>query len=148
MTQRTRSGQECWHEQLAQLARREPLTVKIHGECMAPLIPDGARVSVRSEPRYWPGDVVVAGAHNGDYLAHRVLGFGWHNSEWTYISCADNARRADAAFPGSAILGRVCGGDCDSRIVDVPLSARGVAICRFLPVALLRLKAYWSRRFL
>jgi len=60
---------------LRDLAREEDSPVIVHGDCMKPLVADGATVRVRARRFYLPGDVIVFRTRAGDLAAHRVLGW-------------------------------------------------------------------------
>ena len=54
---------------------------------------------------------------------------------------ADNANSADAAIQGSRVIGKVCGGECNSKAYDIPVGERIRAAGRFI-----RLTLHWLWR--
>ena len=117
----------------------EPLQVRITGDCMAPRLRHGARFRVRSQPRYWPGDVLVIRSRPGGLIAHRLIGVYWRRGDWRWLTQADTAARPDGAVAGREIVGKVCGGECAPELVTVPIGHRLGAGLRFL-----RFAARWS----
>jgi len=109
---------------LRELAAETPVSVRVSGECMAPLLESGAMIQVIRQRVYWPGDPVVIHALDGRLLVHRLLGGYSKGRGWRWLTQADNARRPDAAVPGERIIGKVCGGDCSERLIRVPLADR------------------------
>jgi phage repressor protein C with HTH and peptisase S24 domain len=109
---------------LRELAAETPVSVRVSGECMAPLLESGAMIQVVRQRVYWPGDPVVVHALDGRLLVHRLLGGYSKGRGWRWLTQADNALRPDAAVPGERLIGRVCGGDCAERLIRVPLADR------------------------
>ena len=122
---------------LRALARGGELEVAVHGDCMAPLLADGARVEVAPARLYWPGDVIVFRAEDGLLRAHRLLGYrrvgGLVRGRFLGVTCGDADPGRDAPVPLSRVLGRV------RRSADgTPLSppaARLAAVAAFVGLA-------------
>jgi hypothetical protein len=62
-------------EAVREVCRDASVLLRIRGECMTPLMPDGASVQVRARRFYVPGDVLVFRTNAGDLAAHRMLGW-------------------------------------------------------------------------
>jgi len=124
---------------LQALAAEKPLSMRIRGDCMAPLVQDGAWVTIGGPAhRYWPGDVVALRIPGRGLALHRVLGAYRHRGEWRYLTQGDRARRPDRAVTTDEILGRIGGGDCSPQLVQVPPWQRVRALARFAAVILAR----------
>lgn len=83
------------------------LTLQISGQCMQPLLANGATIEVGLGP-YWPGDLLTVRRADGSLVTHRFLGYGM-SRQWRRVALlrADEARRADPLVPLAHILGRV-----------------------------------------
>jgi hypothetical protein len=92
---------------LTQLARETPLSLRVTGSCMAPLIQDGQRVRIEPRRLYLPGDILVFRAADGRLLCHRLLGYFPRNGRIHCLCQSDNGRRPDGPIPYAHILGRV-----------------------------------------
>ena len=125
---------------LRELAVESPVSIRVSGECMVPLLASGAMIQVIRQPFYWPGDVVVVHAADGRLLAHRLLGCYSKGRGWRCLTQADNALRPDAALPTERIIGKVSGGDCSERLVRVPLAHRVKAVLRFFRLVLIHMR--------
>ena len=123
---------------LRELAAETPVRVRVSGECMAPLLANGAMIQVVRRRFYWPGDPVVVHALDGRLLVHRLLGGYSRGRGWRWLTQADHACRPDAAVPAERIIGRVCGGDCAARLIRAPLAARWRAARQFIRFGLTR----------
>ncbi len=119
------------HTVLRKIIRQESLTVTVQGNCMEPLLEDGARVEVRRKKFYLPGDVVVILSPSGCYLVHRFLGCYPGQGTVRFVTRADNGFRPDGAVAAGAVLGRVTGGQCRPQAFQVPLGTRIRALGRF-----------------
>ncbi len=124
---------------LCELAVETPVSVRVSGECMAPLLASGALVCVARRRFYWPGDLVVIHALDGRLLVHRLLGGYSRGRGWRWLTQADNALRPDAAVPADRIIGKVCGGQCAPALIRVPSTHRLKALFRFFMFILIRL---------
>ena len=124
---------------LKSMAHDRELSIQINGICMQPLIRDGALVSVSKQSLYWPGDILVKLEHNGRLSAHRLIGFYPRKGQLYFVSQADNTKGADAAVPGSQIIGRVTGGECAKAAVSVPIHYRIKAVGQFAVLVVKRL---------
>ena len=120
---------------LKSLAHDGELSIRISGNCMQPLIMDGALVCVQKQAVYWPGDVLVKRNSVGQLIAHRLIGFYPRRGKLYFVCRADNAQIADAAVAGAQIIGRVSGGECSKSVVSVPLGHRIRAIGQFTLLA-------------
>jgi hypothetical protein len=124
---------------LQALATETPLPMRVRGDCMAPLVQDGAWVAIAGPAsRYWPGDVVALRTTGRGLALHRVLGAYRRRGEWRYLTQGDRALRPDRAVTATEILGRVGGGDCSPRLIQVPTWHRLRALGRFAAVILIR----------
>lgn len=85
----------------------EPIPVSICGDCMEPLLNDGARVMIRQSRFYKPGDILVYCDASGNLIAHRMLGYYYWKGEWRLLIKADNALQPDGGVPTAHILGKV-----------------------------------------
>lgn len=126
------------HDWLRELGREESLCITARGDCMAPLIADGARLRVAPARRYYPGDVIVCRAANGSYRVHRLLGSARWRGRRVFVTRGDNSGQVDGRVGAGDLLGKVCGGECDKRAVNATLYWRGVALARFARFALAR----------
>jgi len=124
---------------LRSLAQDDDLSMRISGDCMQPLIKDGAMVWVRKQAFYWPGDVLVKRGFNGQLLAHRLIGVFPRKGRLYFVSRADSATRADVPVASSQIIGRVTGGECMASVVSVPLRHRIRATRHFIALVAERL---------
>lgn len=118
---------------LRELAAVQPVSVRVNGVCMTPLVSEGARVDVAAPARfYWPGDVVVVFLGARGYALHRVIGCYRRGGQWKFVTQGDRTHRPDTAVTAPLILGRVCGGECSKDAIRVPLRHRLRACGRFL----------------
>jgi len=124
---------------LRELAAETPLSLRVSGDCMAPLLESGAMIQVIRQRVYWPGDPVVVHALDGRLLVHRLLGCYSKGRGWRWLTQADNALRPDAAVPGERLIGKVCGGQCAPALVRVPSTHRVKALFRFFLFVLILL---------
>lgn len=122
---------------LRDMAKEGELRLKVHGGCMFPLLESGAIVNVRAAGFYWPGDCLVFAAADGRLTAHRLIGYYFKQRQIRCLTQADHAHRPDASIHHHHIIGKVCGGACDPRLINVPFRHRLRAIgrfCRFVRV--------------
>jgi hypothetical protein len=119
---------------IRELAREEPVTVTVRGDCMAPLLADGERVEVAPARRYWPGDVVALRAADGRLLVHRLLGYRWRAGRLLYVTRGDRCPAVDVPVPLADLLGRVA----SPRSLSPP-AARLRAVLAFLRLVARRL---------
>lgn len=134
------------HDWLRELGCDEPLCITARGDCMAPLIADGARLQVAPARRYFPGDIIVCRAANGSYRVHRLLGSARWRGRRLFVTRGDNSAQVDGRVEIGDLLGKVCGGECDKRAVNATLYWRGVALARFARFALSRILPGRNRR--
>ncbi|HEV8581346.1 MAG TPA: S24/S26 family peptidase [Thermoanaerobaculia bacterium] len=125
----TGAGEPRIFEALRRLAREGPVEVNVRGDCMAPLLADGERVSVTAARAYWPGDVVVFRAADGRLLAHRLLGYRPHAGSFAFVTRGDACVVHDAPVSRADVLGRV-------EAARPALTLRARAVLRFLGLAL------------
>jgi hypothetical protein len=126
------------HTWLREVCQTEPLSITARGECMSPLIADGAVLRIAPGKRYYPGDILVCRTGNGNYRVHRLLGSARWRGRKRYVTRGDNSAQVDGRIDAGQILGRVEGGDCDHRAVAIPLGHRLMALTRFARFALAR----------
>jgi len=117
---------------LAALASAAPVEVTVTSGSMAPLIRAGARVAVAPCARYRTGDVLVFANSAGDLAVHRLLGRRRAGGAWHFVTRGDAAPHPDGLVAPERVVGRVVGGDCDTRAFAVPLPDRARAAWRFL----------------
>jgi hypothetical protein len=120
-------------------ARRGDLTIRVTGDCMAPLLGSGAEVRIGARPFYWPGDVVAFASRAGELVIHRLVGYRLRRGGLWAITMPDQVSQPDASVPLARIVGRIRGGECDRRAVTIPLIDRLRALRRFVVAALERL---------
>jgi peptidase S24-like protein len=124
---------------LRELASENPLSLRIQGDCMSPLLKDGAVVEISSRRLYWPGDVLIFRRHDGEVLVHRLLGcYPWSNG-MRFLTKADNALRPDGSVKWRQIIGKVSGGEVSCLLSSVPLRHRFRAVTCFVRFAVCRL---------
>lgn len=116
---------------LKSLANEDALQVRINGSCMMPLIADGAMIQIRNQRKYLPGDILVKRVHNGQLVAHRLLGIYPRRGTLYFITRADNAAREDGAVTEGQIIGRVTGGECMPEAIHITLTTRLQAVGHF-----------------
>ena len=124
---------------LRDLAAAQPLRLQISGNCMHPLIKDGASVEISSKRFYWPGDVLVFRRQDGQVLVHRLTGFYPSRNGLRYLTKADAALSPDSPVGKQGIIGKISGGDVASVVQNVPLAHRLRSLCFFIRFAVLRL---------
>jgi hypothetical protein len=91
-----------------QESAEERLSVSIYGDCMAPHLTAGQRVSVQALRRFWPGDILVFYSPRQDRLiAHRLIGAFRRDGRWRLLTQADNAQNPDPALEPHQVIGRV-----------------------------------------
>ncbi len=100
------AGQRRNHA-VADLASSGPVTVTVRGGCMAPKIPDGARVVVAPATRYWIGDVVAYRTRQGGLVLHRVLGYRRREGRWYLVTRGDRDRGVDGPVAPEQVIGRL-----------------------------------------
>ena len=112
---------------LTDFAAEGGIRVKLRGSCMAPVLADGATVSVRPRRLYLPGDVLVFRTHGGNLAAHRFL--GWRPAG--LVMKGDACLVQDAPVRRDSVIGRVD--------VDIPLLSRIRALADFARIIVRRL---------
>lgn len=117
---------------LREMAAEAPVRLRVSGDCMAPLLQDGATIHVVRSRFYWPGDAIIVHAPDGSLLVHRLLGCYFKGSGWRWLTRADTAIWPDTAVSTTRIVGRVCGGDCSPELVRPPIRLRWEAFGRFI----------------
>lgn len=111
---------------LREIAANDAVMVSIRGACMEPRVRDASRVLVRARRVYWPGDVIVFRAHNGQLTAHRVL--GWRPAG--LVTKGDGCDAHDAPIGRGRVIGVVDAG--------VTVRERLAAIAAFARIAIRR----------
>ena len=117
---------------LRQMAADTPLSLHIQGDCMSPLILDGARVRISRQRFYLPGDILVFRAANNRLTAHRLLFFFPGRDGIYCVTRSDMGTIPDKPVQLEQIIGRVTGGEVAPQAVDIPLLRRGIAILSFV----------------
>ena len=128
---------------LRELAAEMPVSLRVSGECMAPLLESGALIQVARQPFYWPGDLMVVHAPDGRLLVHRLLGCYSKGWGWRCLTQADNATQPDFALPLTHVIGRVVGGDGHAYAIRIPFRHRLWACGRFFRHALRAARRWW-----
>jgi signal peptidase I len=106
---------------LKELAGEAPVSMRIAGDCMEPLIASGATISVRKQRFYLPGDVIVFRTPAGDIAAHRLLGYRMSGGRAALVTKGDRCTLHDAPVPLAMIVGAIAG-------VPVSMRARLAAL--------------------
>lgn len=119
-------------EVLRDVARGEPLRLRLAGQCMEPSLEDGGTVDVVAARAYWPGDVIVFARGDGRLVAHRLLGFR-PGRPALFFTQADRSPEPDSAIAFRDIVGRV--------VAPVTAAARLRALGRFARLVGTRLGA-------
>jgi len=141
-----RSGPGELDAALRSLSMVEPVSFRVAGRCMEPSFLDGAQLLVRSIGRYRPGDVIVARGNSGGLFAHRLIATFRYRGRELALTQSDNASSADPIIPQSSIIGVVVGGECLTRVVEVPLGTRLRCLGLFLSFLLTRFTSRLARR--
>jgi phage repressor protein C with HTH and peptisase S24 domain len=129
----------CRDSTLRELAAESPLHLRIQGDCMSPLLKDGAVVQISSRRFYWPGDVLIFRGRDGQVLIHRLLGcYLWSNG-LRFLTKADNGSRPDGSVTRQQVIGKVCGGEVSPQLSSVPLRQRFHAFFCFVRLAVRRI---------
>lgn len=126
------------------VAGREPVRMRVTGDCMAPLAHHGAMVEVSAARVYWPGDVLAFQSRGGGLLLHRLIGYrprGLSLNLVDLITWGDSCSSCDAPVGWDHVIGKVTGGECAPSLARVPLTHRLRAMARFSWLVLGRLKA-------
>lgn len=91
---------------LRELARERPLALTVRGDCMAPRLRDGDRVTVTPARRYWPGDVVAFQTPQGRIAVHRLLGYRLVAGRLAWVTQGDRCASPDPPPGRERWLGR------------------------------------------
>jgi hypothetical protein len=102
------------------------VTLRVRGGCMAPLLADGAAVTVQRRRVYLPGDVVVFRTPAGELAAHRVL--GWRAGG--LVTQGDRCDVHDAPVARGAVVGAVAGLRVGLRARVRALARMAALVCR------------------
>jgi hypothetical protein len=113
---------------LRELARERPLALTVRGDCMAPRLRDGDRVTVTPSPRYWPGDVVAFATPQGRIAVHRLLGCRIAAGRLAWVTRGDRCGLPDPPLARERLLGR-------AAVPPTPLE-RARAVLALLALAL------------
>lgn len=114
-----------------------PLSLRIRGDCMTPLIADGDWVQSLPRQLYLPGDIVIYCNRHGQLVAHRLLGIYRSSGRWLAVTAADNSTEVDSRFRSAGILGRVT--HADDTTLKITLGQRWQALRRFIRFIRLRI---------
>jgi hypothetical protein len=90
-------------EILRDLSLTGSVSLRLRGDCMAPVLEDGTPIAVRARRFYLPGDVLVFRTNTGDLTAHRML--GWRRA--ALVTKGDGCVIHDAPVAREAIVGAV-----------------------------------------
>lgn len=124
------------HNWVRLLTGDQSVSVLVKGDCMMPWIESDTLVQVAPSRNYWPGDIVIVLSQQGEYLAHRVIGFYKKRGQIKILTQPDSSHQSDTAAYLDAVLGKVMGGDCHPYAVTIPLHHRLKALLRFGKVIL------------
>lgn len=102
-----RAWAEDVFQTLRDLARVDPVTVRVRGGCMEPVLTEGEEIRVLAARLYWPGDVVVFRAGDGRLLAHRLLGYRLYHGSLALVTRGDSCAVHDSPVLPGEVLGRV-----------------------------------------
>jgi len=103
----------------------ESVDFEVRGNCMR-VLDHGARVPVRRERFYLPGDVVVV-RRSDHWNAHRFLGYALSVHGVVALTQADETAERDPAALASAIVGRAqCGVTASDRVTAFGKYARAL----------------------
>ena len=116
------------------LAPGESLDFAVTGQCMAPQLCDGQRISVRKQSWYFPGDIIAFADIHGNPMVHRFLGWIPGKRGLRSMSKADASRAMDVLFPRQNILGKVIA--VDAVPYKVAMTKRVVAVCNYVRCSL------------
>ena len=122
-------------EGLRSLALEAPVTFRVSGQCMEPLIPAEAEVVVSAQRRYWPGDILAFRSQVGELRVHRLVGYQRLEGRLLLQMRADATGTLDQPVPREQVIGKVIGNP--SPFV-VPMTSRIAALARFLRLRLVR----------
>lgn len=110
-------------EPLRAIAAESMISARVNGNCMSPLLTDGARIEIRPRRLYLPGDLLAFAHGSGTFFVHRFLGYAWAG-RLLLVTQADSASRRDGPVDPRQVLGRVCGGEVPRRAVAIPPADR------------------------
>ena len=131
---RHRSAQT--HSILQKLLQETSLPFYIKGNCMSPLLKDGATVTISRSRFYWPGDILLVFPEASQApILHRFIGCYWSKGEIRFLTQADTAAAPDSSCLPTQIGGRLSGGECSPLLVKIPLQHRLWAVGRFFSFA-------------
>lgn len=105
-----------------------PLSVRISGNCMAPVLKDQDLVKVQRQQWYWPGDILVLRLGDGRLVGHRLIGIYLRRKQLRFLTRGDNAQRPDGSVCGEQILGKILSKNQDGMILSPRLFDRFKAI--------------------
>ena len=115
-------------EGLRQMATEAPVTFRVSGQCMEPVIPAEAEIVVSARRRYWPGDIIAFRSALGELRVHRLIGFHRQRGRTLLQMRADATGTLDQLVGSEQIIGKVIG---NPRPLTVSLSSRIAAVARF-----------------
>ena len=97
---------------------------------MEPVLLSGAKVEVRPQRLYLPGDL-LAFVRGEQLYVHRFLGYVWWR-RWLLLTRADHSQQRDAPIEPGAVLGRICGGEASAAAIRPPVGVRWRALRHWL----------------
>lgn len=121
---------------LRDVARSQPVALTVRGGSMEPGIVPGARLEVRRQRVYLPGDVLVFADAAGVLTVHRLLG---PLPRRRLLMRGDAAPGPDAGVPLERVVGRVVGGACGPEVQRPGFLRRTMALSRWAFHVLARL---------
>lgn len=130
---------------LQAIATENPISLRICGNCMAPVLQDQELVQVRKQRWYWPGDILAVRLANGRLVSHRLIGVYLRRKRLRFLTRADNSSRPDGSVTGEQILGKIISGKRETPISSPCLVVRFSILFTFVLFSIDRLNKGLSR---
>jgi len=102
----------------------DEITLRVNGDCMHPLIVDGACVVLRRRGCYIPGDIVGVRQKDGTLRLHRCGGCVYYRGRWVMLTRADNTAQFDAPATLHEVVGALTRGECSPSAFRVSYRTR------------------------
>lgn len=114
---------------LQTLSRNHELTVYVRGECMAPELSNGTRVTVAGRRYYWPSDLVVHWNGSNGLGVHRLLGWSFRGQRIFAVTRGDSHPRSVRLVTMDDIIGRVTRSAAQELVIVRP--AQRARVCLY-----------------